>query len=91
MGVDEARHSLGLPRMRHLQKRSVSLAGHRTSIALEPAFWAALDEAARQRRVSLAALVAQVDAARPDAAVPLASALRVFALEAAWGGAGDFR
>lgn len=81
--------------MRHLQKRSVSLAGHRTSIALEPAFWAALDAAARARQLSLAALVAQVDAARTDAAVPLASALRVFALEAAReatpGDPGEFR
>ena len=91
MGVDEPAFDPGLLRMRHLQKRSVSLAGHRTSIALEPAFWAALDAAAQARRISLAALVAQVDAARADAAVPLASALRVFALEAARDGAGEFR
>lgn len=69
--------------MRHLHKRSVSLAGHRTSIALEPAFWAVLDRVAQARGVSLAALVAEVDAARPDAALPLASALRVFALQRA--------
>lgn len=69
--------------MRHLQKRSVSLAGHRTSIALEPEFWAALDQVATARGLSLAALIAEVDAARTDAAVPLASALRVFALNAA--------
>ncbi|MCS6932718.1 MAG: ribbon-helix-helix domain-containing protein [Acetobacteraceae bacterium] len=65
----------------HLAKRSLTLAGHRTSIALEPAFWAALEEAAAARRISLAALVAEVDAAR-EPHLPLASALRVFALAA---------
>lgn len=66
---------------RHLRKRSFALAGHRTSVALEPAFWAALEAAAAARRLTLAALVAQVDAARTEASLPLASALRVFALE----------
>jgi predicted DNA-binding ribbon-helix-helix protein len=69
---------------RHLAKRSLSLAGHRTSIALEPAFWAALDAVAAERRISLAALVATLDAERPPG-VPLASALRVFALAARGG------
>jgi predicted DNA-binding ribbon-helix-helix protein len=69
--------------MRHLRKRSLSLAGHRTSIALEPEFWAALDQAAARRGIGLTALVAEIDAARPDAARPLASALRVFALRQA--------
>jgi predicted DNA-binding ribbon-helix-helix protein len=64
----------------HLLKRSFRLAGHRTSVALEAAFWAALEEAAARRGVSLAALVADVDAGRADPALPLASALRVFAL-----------
>lgn len=64
----------------HLAKRSLSLAGHRTSIALEPAFWAALEDAAQLRGVSLAALVAELDAARAENAAPLASTLRVFAL-----------
>lgn len=66
---------------RHLAKRSLSLAGHRTSIALEPAFWAVLDGVAAERRISLAALVAALDAERAPG-VPLASALRVFALGA---------
>ena len=66
---------------RHLLKRSFRLAGHRTSVALEPAFWAAIEEAAARRALSLAALVAEVDAGRADQALPLASALRVFALE----------
>lgn len=65
---------------RHLRKRSFQLAGHRTSVALEPAFWAALDAAAARRGQSLAALVTAVDAARGEGGVPLASALRVFAL-----------
>lgn len=65
---------------RHLEKRSLSLAGHRTSVALEPAFWAVLEDAARRRGLPLAALVAEIDAARSDPALPLASALRQFAL-----------
>jgi predicted DNA-binding ribbon-helix-helix protein len=72
---------------RHLRKRSFALAGHRTSVALEPAFWAVLEGAAQGRGLSLAALVAQVDAGRAEAAVPLASALRVFALGEARGAA----
>lgn len=67
---------------RHLRKRSFRLAGHPTSVALEPAFWTALQALAESRGTSLAALVAEVDAARPDPTVPLASALRVHALEA---------
>jgi predicted DNA-binding ribbon-helix-helix protein len=65
---------------RHLRKRSFRLAGHRTSVALEPEFWSVLETLATDRGASLAGLVAEVDAARPDPALPLASALRVFAL-----------
>ncbi|MCS6854632.1 MAG: ribbon-helix-helix domain-containing protein [Elioraea sp.] len=72
-------------RKRHLAKRSLSLAGHRTSVALEPAFWAVLEEAARRRGLPLSALVAEIDSARADPAVPLASALRLFALAEAQG------
>ncbi len=62
-----------------LIKRSFSLAGHRTSVALEAEFWEALAALAAARGLTLAALVAELDAARaPDQA--LASALRVFAL-----------
>jgi len=62
-----------------LIKRSFSLAGHRTSVALEPEFWAALAHLAQARGQSLSALVAAADEARaPDR--PLASALRVMAL-----------
>ncbi len=66
--------------MNHLRKRSFALGGHRTSVALEPAFWAALEAMAQRRALSLSALVAQVDADRADTTQPLASALRVFAL-----------
>ena len=69
--------------MKHLRKRSFRLAGHATSVALEPAFWAALDAAAARRGQSLAGLVADLDANRADPTLPLASALRVFALEEA--------
>ncbi len=70
---------------RHLRKRSFRLAGHRTSVALEPEFWAALEAVATRRGSSLAGLVAAVDAARTDLAIPLSSALRVMALRAAAG------
>ena len=65
--------------MSGLVKRSFSLAGHRTSVALEPEFWAALVDIAAANAQTLSALVAANDAARdPDR--PLASALRVMAL-----------
>ena len=65
-----------------LVKRSFSIAGHRTSVALEPEFWVALERCARHRGEPLAALVLQVDAERTPAR-PLASALRVRALHEA--------
>ena len=64
-----------------LKKRSFSIAGHRTSVALEPEFWAALQEEAREKKLALAALVARVDAKRADR--NLASALRVHVLRTA--------
>ncbi len=67
--------------MGQLVKRSFTLAGHRTSVALEAEFWQALTAIAAARRITLAVLVAEVDAAR-SADRPLASALRVHAL--AW-------
>lgn len=62
-----------------LVKKSFSIAGHRTSVALEPEFWAVLEASARARNEPLAALVVAVDATRPPER-PLASALRVRAL-----------
>ena len=73
--------------MRHLSKRSVRLAGHATSIALEPEFWAVLEGEAARRGMSLAALIAEQDEARAEAGEPLASRLRVHALKAAAGAA----
>ena len=61
-----------------LQKRSVVLAGHRTSLALEAAFWAVIDAAAAKRGLSLAALIAEIDETRGEGS--LASACRLFAL-----------
>ena len=63
-----------------LKKRSFALSGHRTSVALEAEFWAVIDASAARDRLSLAALVARIDASRGDR--PLASALRLFALSA---------
>ena len=65
---------------RHLRKRSLILAGHDTSVALEPSFWNALEDIANQQKQTLPQLVTKVDAARsPEQS--LASALRVYALE----------
>lgn len=64
-----------------LQKRSFTLAGHRTSVALESEFWAALEVEAARRALRLSALVLEVDSRR--GVRPLASALRIAALAAA--------
>ena len=63
-------------------KRSITIAGHQTSISLEPVFWAALEAAARGRGVPLSALVAGIDAVRVAQrdAPNLASALRTWLL-----------
>lgn len=66
-----------------LQKRSMRIAGHRTSIALEAEFWDALERVARARDLSLPRLLAEIDEGRaardPDAS--LASAVRVYVLQ----------
>jgi predicted DNA-binding ribbon-helix-helix protein len=63
-------------------KRSVTIAGHETSVSLEPVFWAALERAAAARALPLSALVAQLDAHRVRQTEPpnLASALRSWLL-----------
>lgn len=61
-------------------KRSLAIAGHRTSISLEDAFWDGLRRIAEERKLSIAALVAEIDARR--GANNLSSALRVFVLQA---------
>lgn len=59
-------------------KRSVTIAGHATSISLEPLFWRALEQAAAARDLPLNALIAEIDVLRIAADDPpnLASALR---------------
>ena len=61
-------------------KRSIMIAGHATSISLEPVFWEALRAAADSERLPLNALVARIDAERVLEADPpnLASAIRVW-------------
>ena len=64
----------------HVTKHSISIAGHRTSISLEKPFWDELRRLADDRAISLARLVADIDARRGDA--NLSSALRVYVLRA---------
>ena len=61
---------------RWLLKRSLSLSGHRTSVALEAEFWHALEQLAEAEGCTLSGLVARIDLER-DQQRPLASALRV--------------
>jgi predicted DNA-binding ribbon-helix-helix protein len=63
-----------------MRKRSVTIDGHRTSITLEDAFWQELSALARERKLSLNALVAEVDH-RKGGPGNLSSALRVHVLE----------
>ncbi len=69
-------------------KRSITIAGHQTSISLEPGFWTALEAAAVARALPLSALVAAIDAARIESDDPpnLASALRSWLLVEVAGG-----
>jgi predicted DNA-binding ribbon-helix-helix protein len=66
-----------------LLKKSFSLSGHRTSVALETEFWAVIDAEAAKAQQSLAGFVAEIDKQRGTR--PLASALRLRALAAAKG------
>jgi len=61
-------------------KRSVEIAGHKTSISLEPLFWDLLKRAAQAESVPINALVARIDAERIAAKTPpgLASAIRLW-------------
>ena len=60
------------------KKRSVVVAGHRTSVSLEPIFWDQLRDIAAQRRISVNELVTLIDQQRNGS---LSSAIRVFVLE----------
>ena len=62
-------------------KRSLTIAGHRTSLSLEPEFWDALKVAAVAESKSVAALVGEIDAGR--AGRNLSSAIRVWILQRA--------
>lgn len=72
--------------MSSLLKRSVSLSGHATSVALEPAFWEVLDRISDELQLTNAGLMKRIDERRGR--TPLASACRLLAL--AWAG-GDRR
>ena len=65
-----------------LEKHSVAIAGHRTSVTLEAIFWRALKAMAKQRGQSLSEMIAEVDRQRGEMDPPpnLSSALRVFVL-----------
>lgn len=62
-----------------MRKRSLTIAGHRTSIALEAEFWRELDAMAAARAISLASLIAEIDESRQTA--NLSSALRLAVLD----------
>ena len=57
-------------------KRSLTIAGHRTSLSLEPEFWQALQESARSEKKTIAAIVAELDRTRGSR--NLSSAIRVW-------------
>ena len=61
-------------------KRSIEIAGHKTSISLEPLYWELLKQAARAEALPINALVARIDAERIRAPVPpgLAGAVRIW-------------
>lgn len=65
-----------------LKKRSVSLSGHATSVALEAEFWVVLDQVGAELNLSHAGLMKRIDETRGR--TPLASACRLLAL--AWAG-----
>ena len=61
-----------------IEKRSIVVAGHKTSVSLEDAFWQGLKEIANERDLTLSDLVGEIDAYRQDA--NLSSAIRLFVL-----------
>jgi predicted DNA-binding ribbon-helix-helix protein len=60
-------------------KRSIVIAGHKTSVSLEDAFWDALKELAARRDLTLSDVVAEIDATCAQG--NLSSAIRLFVLE----------
>ncbi len=73
------------PSNHRLEKHSVVIAGHRTSVTLEAVFWRALKSIAKARGQSISELVAVIDRTRGELDPPpnLSSAIRVFVLTAA--------
>jgi predicted DNA-binding ribbon-helix-helix protein len=69
------------PSLARPKKRSLTIAGHRTSITLEDAFWQALKAAAEEADVSVSALASAIDKARGEAS--LSAAIRIFLFEGA--------
>lgn len=63
-----------------MAKRSITIAGHRTSVSIEPPFWQALGEIAAAREISLAAMIAEIDGNRPPD-TNLSSAIRMAVLD----------
>jgi predicted DNA-binding ribbon-helix-helix protein len=74
-----------MPSPTELQKHSVTIAGHRTSVTLEAIFWETLRAIAKRRKTTIAQLVVEIDRRRGDekTAPNLSSAIRVFVLQAA--------
>lgn len=66
--------------MVNMQKRSIRIAGHSTSVSLEPEFWMELKRLAMDDGISLTELVARIDKTRSG---NLSSALRVYVLKRA--------
>lgn len=64
-----------------IRKRSVTIDGHATSVSLEETFWQALAALASERKMSINALVSEIDRTRAPGAVNLSSAIRVYVLE----------
>src|SRR5262249_21706402 len=71
-------HSPGRSLKSSVTKRSIVIAGHKTSVSLEDQFWDSLKEIARERGTTLGALVAAIDGNREHA--NLSSAIRLFVL-----------
>ena len=63
-----------------MDKRSLSISGHRTSIALEPEFWAALEAMAAEKSQTMAGLIRDIDDVRQTANLSSAARLAVLAL-----------
>lgn len=69
-----------MPMKSTITKRSVVIAGHKTSVSLEEPFWAALREITQARKITVSDLMHEIDSGRINA--NLSSAIRVFVLDA---------